>query len=154
MIPINLLHTHIVFCRNLQLIIRWWLRVAVRLWGSCTLGKKTSIGLRRELLPLLASWIAHGILVLAPSSAGMMHLGLLSMSWSSCHLSQPTRHGDQLHLHHHGINMAYQWCCYDHHLGPIEMLREESPHSTGSSFSHPEGIDEDITPVLSYLFMP
>ena len=137
MILTNLLRTHIVLCRNLRLIKRWWLWVALRLWGSCTLGLKISIGLWRGLFPLLASWIAHGILVLVPSSVGMMRLGLLFMSWLSCRLSQPIRHGDQFHLRHHGINTAYQWCCHDHHLGPIDMLREESPHSTGSGFSHP-----------------
>ena len=34
-------------------------------------------------------------------------------------------------------------------LGPIEMLRAGSPHSTGSSSSHPGRNDEDITPVAS-----
>ena len=34
----------------------------------------------KRILPLLASWIAHGILILAPSSVGMMRLGLISIS--------------------------------------------------------------------------
>jgi len=54
-IATNLLHTHIVFCRNLQLIIRWWLRVTLRPWESCTLGVQISIGFWREDLSLLTS---------------------------------------------------------------------------------------------------
>ena len=146
-----LLHTHIVFCKNLQLTIRWWLRVTLRSWGSCTLVVKISIRLWRGLLSLLTSWIACGILVSSPSSAGMMRLALLSVLWSSCYLPQPIRHGDQL-LRHHGLYMMYPWCCHNYHLGLTETLCEDPP-STGSSFSHPEGNDENITPVVSCLFM-
>ena len=145
MTPKNLLHIYIVFCRNLQMIIRWWLRVTLRLWGSCTLDVQISIGFWREVLPLLTSWIARGILVSAPFSARMMHLALLPVPWSCCYLPLPICHGNQLLLRHHGLDMMFPCCYHDHHLGPIEMRREESPHSTGSSSSHPEGIDEDIT---------
>ena len=100
------------------------------------------------MLPLLTSCIPHRIQISALSSAEKMHLGLLSVPGSSCHLAQPTRHSDQLRRRHHGLDVMYQCCCHDHHLGPIEMLREESPHATGSSFSHPRGNDEDITPVF------
>ena len=135
----------LVFCRNLQLIIGWWLRVTLRPRESYTLGVKISKWLWRGLRTLLTSWIARGILVSAPSSARMMRLALLSVPWSCYYLPQPICQGDQLLLRHHGLDMMFPCCYHDHHLGQIEMLREESPHSTGSSFSHPEGIDEDIT---------
>ena len=35
------------------------------------------------------------------------------------HLLQSTYHEDQLHLHHHGLDVMYQCRCHDHHLGPI-----------------------------------
>ena len=144
MIPTNLLHSHIVFCGNLQLIVRWWFRVTLRLWGSCTLGVQISIRVWREVFPLLTSWIAHEILVSALSSVGMMCLALLYMPWSSCQLPQSIRHGDQ-----YGLDVMYQCCCHDHHLGLIEMLHKGSSHSTGSSFAPPPvGNDGDITPVL------
>jgi len=41
-------------------------------------------------------------------------------------------------------------CCNSHHLVPIEMLRQGSPHSIGSSLSHPGGNDEDITCCLLF----
>ena len=49
------------------------------------------------------------------------------------------------YLHHPESAMTHHCCCHGHHFGPIEMFRERSPHSTGLSFSHPGGIDEDIT---------
>jgi len=70
MILINLLYIHILFCKNLQLIIRWWLRVTLRPRGSCTSGIQISIGFWRGVLPLLTSWTFYGILILVLSLAG------------------------------------------------------------------------------------
>ena len=65
----NLLHIHIVSCRNLQLMMRWWLWFTLRcslqkLWGSCTLDVQILIEFWGGLLPLPVNWISHGILVL------------------------------------------------------------------------------------------
>jgi len=142
MTPINFLHTHIIFCKNLQLIVRWWLRGTLRSWGSCILGVHISIRVWRKVLPLLTSWLAHGIMVSAPSSTGMMRFCLLLVPWSS--YLQPIRYGGHLHIRHHDLDVMYQCYCHGHHFGLIEMLPEGSSHSTGTSFSHVEGNDGDI----------
>ena len=51
-----------------------------------------------------------------------------------------------------GSAMTYQCCCHNHHFGPIEMLRERSPHSTGLSFSHPGELMR-TSPVLRRLYI-
>ena len=61
------------------------------------------------------------------------------------HLGFDVMHLCCSHDHHLGLDVMHLCCCHDHHLGPIEMRREESSHSAESSFSHPGGIDEDIT---------
>jgi len=92
----------------------------------------------RRLLSWLTSWTSHGILISASSSAEMMCLCLLSVLWSNYYLLLLTRHGGQVHFHHHGLDMMHQYCCHDNHLGAIEMFCEESPHSVGSSFFYQE----------------
>ena len=57
----NLLHIYIVFCKNLQLIIRQWLWVTLRPWETCTLGAHILIRFWREELSLLTHWIPHRI---------------------------------------------------------------------------------------------
>ena len=48
MTPTKLLHTYIVFCKKLQLIIRW-LRATLRPWGSCIPDVQILIGFWREI---------------------------------------------------------------------------------------------------------
>jgi len=50
---------------------------------------------------------------------------------------------------HLNLGVIHQCCCHSHYFDTIEMLYKGRPHSTESSFSHPEGNDEDITPVAS-----
>ena len=153
MTPTNLLHIYAVFGRNLQLIIRWWLWITQRPWGSCTPGIHILIGFWRGMLSLLTSWTFYGILVSVLSSAGMMCLCLLSVPWSSYPLLQPIRHRGHLHLHHDCLDVMYQWCWHDHHFGSIEVLCEGSPHLIGLSYSHPGEMMRAL-PVASYFLLP
>jgi len=66
------------------------------------------------------------------------------LSGPSSRRRPPVCHGSRLYLHHISLDVMYQCCYHGHHLSPIEMLRAARLHSTGSSFSHPGGNDEDI----------
>ena len=93
MITTNFMHVHKVYCRSLQLRLRWWLQVTLKLWGSCTFDVHVPLNFWRRLLSSLMSWTFHGILVSIQLSARMIHLWLQHVPyWSYCHL-QPTRHG-------------------------------------------------------------
>jgi len=103
---INFQYIHIVCCRNLQLTVRWLLRVSLKLWESHTLDTQIPLEFKGGLLSWLTSWTSHRILKSAPSSAGMMRLCLLFVAWWSYHFLQPSQDRDQLHLHHH----VSTWC--------------------------------------------
>ena len=60
-----------------------------KLYAPCTNFDK----ILKRSVSLFMIWIAHEILVSAPSLAGMMLLSMLSVSWPSYHLLQLTHHG-------------------------------------------------------------
>ena len=66
-----------MYCRNLQLTVKWLWRVNLRSRESCTLGIQVPIGFWRGVLSLPTSWTSYGILVLISFSAGMSHFCML-----------------------------------------------------------------------------
>jgi len=56
---INFMYIHVVCCRNLQLTVRWLLRVILRLWESHKLDTQVLLEFWGELLSWLTSWTSH-----------------------------------------------------------------------------------------------
>ena len=122
---INFLHIHIVCFRNLQLSIRWLLRITVRMWGSHALDVQVPLEFWRGLFSWVTSWISHGILVLVQFSAEMICLDMLHVFYSSYLWLQRICHEGQSHLRHHDLDMMHQYYCHDHHLGLTEVMRRD-----------------------------
>ena len=139
------MHTYLIFCRNLQLIIRWRLRVTLRPWESSTLGLQISIGFWKRSASVAYEsnnpWVLSISYVFSRGDAPLSAISALiempsftaDLTWRPAPPPPPWSRHDILVL------------LSRHHLGTIENVREGSAHLTGSSFTYIGGNDEDIT---------
>jgi len=131
-----LLPIHIVFCKNLQLKMWWWLRFTLRdflleLWVSCSLNVYVCLEFWGGLLLLLMSWTSHRTLE-SVRSVEWIWLFRLHVPFQIYHLLQLIRRRP--------APPPPPWFKLNAWpMVPIEMLHMEILHST-----IPPGNDDDI----------
>ena len=168
MVTINLLHIHIVSCKNLQLMMRWWLWFTLRdflqeLWGSYTLDIHVPIEFWEWLLPLAMSRYTKRFRY----QCGFQWVGLdsfLCMCIFRSTLITVDLWG-QFYLHHHGSDLMHK-CqittttmallrCFvggDYSVQPGHALTFVIATFTGDECFQTEENDGDITPIILVIF--